>query len=53
MGGACSIFGVRNAYKMWLEYKRPLGKPRHRWKDNIKINLMAIGWEDVDWIHLA
>jgi hypothetical protein len=32
---------------------RPLGRPRHRWKDNIESNLKEIGWEDVDWIKLA
>jgi hypothetical protein len=31
--------------------KRPLG--RHRWKDNIKIELREIGWCSMDWIHLA
>jgi hypothetical protein len=30
-----------------------VGKPRHRWEDNIKIDLKEIGWEAVDWIHLA
>jgi hypothetical protein len=36
-----------------LEGKRPLGRPRHRWKDNIKMDHEEIGWEGVDWIHLA
>jgi hypothetical protein len=31
----------------------PLGRTRHRWKDNIRINLREIWWESVDWIHLA
>jgi hypothetical protein len=35
------------------EGKRPLGKPRHRWVDNIKIDLIEIGWDGVDWIDLA
>jgi hypothetical protein len=35
------------------EGKRPLGRPRHRWVDNIKIDLRAIGWDGVDWIDLA
>jgi len=35
------------------EGKRPLGRPRRRWEDNIKMDLREIGWEDVDWIHLA
>jgi hypothetical protein len=36
-----------------LEGKRPLGRPRHRWKDNIRMNQRKIEWEDVDWMHLA
>jgi hypothetical protein len=35
------------------EGKRPLQKPRHRWEDNIRLDLREIGWEIVDWIHLA
>ena len=35
------------------EGKRPLGKPRHRWEDNIKIDLEDMGWRDMDWIDLA
>jgi hypothetical protein len=35
------------------EGKRPLGRPRLRWKGNVKINLREIGWEGVDWIHLT
>jgi hypothetical protein len=36
-----------------LERKRPLGRPRRRWVDNIKIGLREIIWNGVDWIHLA
>jgi len=35
------------------ERKRPLGRPRCRWEDNIRRYLMAIEWEGVDWMHLA
>jgi hypothetical protein len=35
------------------EGKRPLGEPRHKWVDNIKRNLLEIGWGSVDWIGLA
>jgi hypothetical protein len=35
------------------EGKRPLGRPRRRWVDNIKMNLREIGWHGVDWIELA
>jgi hypothetical protein len=34
------------------EGKRPLGKPRHRWIDNIKMDLLEIGLSVVDWIGL-
>jgi hypothetical protein len=33
--------------------KRPLGRPRRRWVDSIKIDLREIGWDGVDWIKLA
>jgi hypothetical protein len=33
--------------------KRPLGRKRCRWVDNIKIDLLEIGWGSVDWICLA
>jgi hypothetical protein len=35
------------------EGKGPLGIPRRRWVDNIKINLRVIEWDDPDWIYLA
>jgi hypothetical protein len=35
------------------EGRRPLGKPRRGWEDNIKMDLREIGFGDVDWIHLA
>jgi hypothetical protein len=35
------------------EGKRPLGRPRRRWVDNIKIDLRAIRWDSMDWIDLA
>jgi hypothetical protein len=35
------------------EGRRPLGRPRCRWLDNIRINLVEVGWGDVDWIGLA
>jgi hypothetical protein len=46
----------RNAYRLMVgkaEGKRPLGKPRRRWVDNIKMDLGEVGWSDVDWIGLA
>jgi hypothetical protein len=35
------------------ERKRPLGRPRRRWLNNIIIDLREIGWDDMDWIDLA
>jgi hypothetical protein len=35
------------------EGKRPLGRPRCRWVDNIKIDLREIRWDGMDWIDLA
>jgi hypothetical protein len=35
------------------EGKRPLGRPRRRWVDNIKMDLGEVEWDDVDWIGLA
>jgi hypothetical protein len=35
------------------EWKRPLGRSRLRWEDNIRIDLWEIGWEVEDWMHLA
>jgi hypothetical protein len=41
----------KNAYRILVgkpEGKRPLGKPRRRWVDNIKMDLREIGWNDMD-----
>jgi hypothetical protein len=46
----------RNAYTILVgspEGKRPLGRPRRRWVDNIKMDLGEIGWDGMDWIDLA
>jgi len=49
MGGACSTYGERRGiYRVLVgksEGKRPLGRARHRWEDNIKIDLQEVGWE--------
>jgi hypothetical protein len=34
------------------EGKRPLGKPRHRWVDNIMMDIREIGWDGMDWIDM-
>jgi hypothetical protein len=47
---------TRNTYRILVgkpEGKRPLGRPRRSWVDNIKIDLREIGWDGVDWIELA
>jgi hypothetical protein len=35
------------------EGKRPLGRPRRRWVDNIEIYLRKIGWDVMNWIYLT
>ena len=35
------------------EGKRPLGRPRRRWEDNIKMDLQEVGWGCEDWMELA
>jgi hypothetical protein len=46
----------RNEYRILVgkpEGKRPLGRPRRRWEDNIKMDLRERGWSGMDWIDLA
>jgi hypothetical protein len=46
----------RNTYRLLVGKpggKRLLGSPRHRWVDNIRMDLVEVGWGDVDWIGLA
>jgi hypothetical protein len=55
-GHAARIGEKRNAYRLLVgkaEGKRPLGRPRRRWVDNIMMDLGEVGWGDVDWIDLA
>jgi hypothetical protein len=55
--GHVALMGeVKYEYKTFvgkLEGKKPVGRHRRRWKDNIRKNLRGIGWEVTDWIHLA
>jgi hypothetical protein len=46
-GGACRVL-VRRP-----EGKRPLGRPRRKWEDNIKMDLREIGIDGANWIQLA
>jgi hypothetical protein len=55
-GHVVRIGEKRNAYRTLVgkpERKRPQGRPRRRWVDNIKINLREIGWSAIDWIDVA
>jgi hypothetical protein len=56
MGESCSTNGKSNAYKLLVrkpEGRRPLGRARLRWVDNIKMDLGETGLDGVDWIGLA
>jgi hypothetical protein len=57
MRGVCSTKGgENNAYRILVgkpEGKRPLGRPRLRWVDNIKMDLREIGWDGMDWIGIG
>jgi hypothetical protein len=57
MDRPCSTNGEKkNAYRLLVgkpEGKRPLGRPRRRCVDNIRMDLGELGWGDVDWIGLA
>jgi hypothetical protein len=55
-GHVARMWEVRGAYNTLVgrpEGRRPLGRPRRRWEDNIKMDLRETGFEDVDWIHWA
>jgi hypothetical protein len=55
------ILQIYSGKKYWGAYNilvgrpegRPLGRPRCRWEDNIRMDLREIGFRDVDWIHWA
>jgi hypothetical protein len=56
VGHVARMGEVRGAYNILVgrpEERRPLGRPRRRWEDNIKMIRMEIGFGDVDWIHWA
>jgi hypothetical protein len=57
MNWARGIHGEEwNAYTVLMgkpEGKRPLGRSKLRWENNIKMGLREIGWGGMDWIHLA
>jgi hypothetical protein len=57
MSGACSMNGPkRNAYRILggkPEGKRPPGRPRRRWVDNINMDLIEIGWDGVNSVDVT
>jgi hypothetical protein len=47
---------MRNTFRIFVrkpDGKGLLGTPRYRWDDNIRMDLRELGWEGVDWIHVA
>jgi hypothetical protein len=55
-GNVARMGETRNTYRILVgkpDGKRPLGRPRRRWVDNIKMDLREIGWDGRDWIELA
>jgi hypothetical protein len=50
MGAKGNAYGILVGYP---EGRRPLGRPRRRWVDSIKMDLREIGWDGMDWIDLA
>ena len=59
MGGACSAHGERRGLYMVLvgkhEGKRPLGRHRRRWEDNIKMGFQEVGcgvWTGLSWLRI-
>jgi hypothetical protein len=56
VGHAAQMGVKRNAYRLLVgkpEGRRPLGRPRCRWVDNIRLDIGEVGWGEVDWIGLA
>jgi hypothetical protein len=55
-GNVARIGEKRNVYRLLVgkpEGKRPRGRPRRRWRDNIKMDLLEIGLSVVNWIGMA
>jgi hypothetical protein len=56
VGHLTRIGKKRIAYRLLVgkpEGKRPLGRPKRMWLDNIRIDLVEVGWGHMDWIVLA
>jgi hypothetical protein len=57
VGGSCGTHGkgkksAHGCYRK-AEGKRPLGRPKRRWEDGVRLDLTKIGWGNVEWIQLA
>jgi hypothetical protein len=55
-GYVARIGEKRNAFRLLVgkpKGRRPLGRPRRMWLDNIRMDVVEVGWGDVDWIGLA
>jgi hypothetical protein len=55
-GHVARMGAMRNAHRILVgkqEGKRPLGRPRHRWVDSIKIDLRETEWDGMDWVDQA
>jgi hypothetical protein len=57
MGGECSTTGGEEECIKDVggkaRRKEPLGRPKRRWVDNIKMDLRVVGWDGMDWIDMA
>jgi len=60
MGGACSVYGEKiGVYRGWVgkpKGKRPLGRPRRKWEDNIKMDLQEVVcgvWTGWSWLRIG
>jgi len=58
MGGACSVYGGGERHEQGFGgvtrgERGPLGRPRRRWEDNIKMDLQKVQCGGIDWIELA
>jgi hypothetical protein len=55
-GHVARIGEKRRAYSMLVgkpEGTRPLGRHKYTWEDNIKMDLIDVGWDGMDWIYMA
>ena len=56
MGGQVARMGRRGVYRLFVGEpvgKSPLGRPRHRWENNIKMDFQEVVYGGTDWIQLA